>query len=62
MIVVDIFTIKNRGTAVIFDPNDESNKKLFPSIKLNQTVQRVSDGQEWTIAGIDMDIEPLGAF
>lgn len=48
MVVLEIFNIKNRGTAVIFDP--EIN---FFELKLNQIVRRISDNQEWIISGIE---------
>jgi hypothetical protein len=47
--VIEIFKIKNRGSVVIIDPKLPLDLK----IKLGHAVKRISDNQEWTIAGIE---------
>ena len=48
MLVLEIFNIKNHGTAVIFDQSLD-----LSDIKLNQVFLRISDNQKWIVAGIE---------
>lgn len=48
MIVKDFFNLKDGKQVLIFDPGVD-----LTGAKLNQTVRRTSDNEEWTIHGIE---------